>query len=68
MEKDKPVPKLPPAQDDPLFLHKPLDGQGEGDGVTDVKVTTDSRTNILGSCTRFTGFVVFDVRCRLAVL
>lgn len=41
MEKDEPAPKLPPAQDDPLFLHKPLDSQEKGDGVVDVKVKTD---------------------------
>lgn len=36
--KDEPAPKLPPAQNDPLFLLKPLDGQVKGDGATDIKV------------------------------
>lgn len=38
MQNEEPVPKLPPAQNEPLFLHVPLDGQGKGDGAADVKV------------------------------
>eukprot|EP00903_Cladosiphon_okamuranus_P009303 g8875.t1 len=37
MQEEVPVPKLPPAQNEPLFLHVPLDGQGKGDGAADVK-------------------------------
>lgn len=38
MKNEEPIPKLPPAQNEPLFLHVPLDGQGKGDGAADVKV------------------------------
>ena len=38
MQGEEPVPKLPPAENEPLFLHVPLDGQGKGDGPADVKV------------------------------
>lgn len=38
MQNEEPVPKLPPAENEPLFLHVPLDGQGKGDGAADVKV------------------------------
>lgn len=38
MSGEEPVPKLPAAQDEPLFLHVQLNGQGKGDGTADVKV------------------------------
>lgn len=38
MGSEEPMLKLPPAQDEPLFLHVPLDGQGKGDGSADIKV------------------------------
>lgn len=38
MQSEEPMLKLPPAQNEPLFLHVPLDGQGKGDGAADVKV------------------------------
>lgn len=44
MEGEEPVPKLPRAQDEPLFLHVPLNGQGKGEGATDVKVCSCTST------------------------
>lgn len=45
MRSEEPMPKLPPAENEPLFLHVPLDGQGKGDGAADMKVR--SKTFIL---------------------
>lgn len=48
MESEEPVPRLPHAQDEPLFLHVPLDGQGQGGGASDVKVRCCRCANVMG--------------------
>lgn len=42
MENEDPTPKLPRAQDDPLFLHVPLACQVKGNEAAEAKVSSET--------------------------